>query len=168
MISNNKISAPIGLQEVYSLLGVSKTGTYYDVAYICGNAHGRINPWSKYKPTRYNSPDGGNNWWRADDGLCGFSGMSLYDQMNIVQAYQQNLAWRYNAPRPGTDWCRLADFNGYDHAAKPFLSAGFSNGEKIEVNRYMDPKKTFTFTRNTSTSSIQPSDFANSIIGTIG
>lgn len=46
MISNNKISAPIGLQEVYSLLGVSKTGTYYDVAYICGNAHGRINPWS--------------------------------------------------------------------------------------------------------------------------
>ena len=167
--SNGKITAPVSLHaDVYPVLGLTKTGTFYDIGHANGNTHGQTNPWSKYKPTRYNSPDGGNNWWRADDGLCGFSGMSLYDQMNIVQAYQQNLAWRYNAPRPGTDWCRLADFNGYDHAAKPFLSAGFGNGEKIEVNRYMDPKKTFTFTRNTSASSIQPSDFANSIIGTIG
>ena len=64
IISGTKLAAPIGLQEVYSLLGVNKTGTYYDIGYICGNAHGRINPWSKYKPTRYNSPDGGMRFQR--------------------------------------------------------------------------------------------------------
>ena len=167
--TSSKITAPVSLHgDVYPVLGINKSGDYYDTGWVCGNSHGKINKWSKRKPTRYNNPNGGTSWWKADDGNCGFSGMSLYDQMNIVQAYQQNLAWRYNAPRPGTDWCRLADFNGYDHAAKPFLSAGFGNGEKIEVNRYLKPKKTFTFTRNTSASSIQPSDFANSIINTIG
>ena len=33
IISGTKLAAPIGLQEVYSLLGVNKTGTYYDIGY---------------------------------------------------------------------------------------------------------------------------------------
>lgn len=166
-IQNNRISAPIGLQEVYSLLGVQKTGTYYDVGYICGNAHGQINKWSKKKPTRYDNPNGGASWWKANDGNCGFSGMSYYDQLTIVQAYQQNLAWIYNAPRPGTDWCRLTDFEGYDHNAQPFLTAPFGNGEEVEVNRYLHPTLEYTFMRNTSAYSVQPSDFADGNIHTI-
>lgn len=52
-VNNNRISAPIGLQEVYSLLGVTPTGGLRDLAYICGNSHGKINKWSKKKPIRY-------------------------------------------------------------------------------------------------------------------
>lgn len=45
--NGTRIVSPINLQEPYTVMGVSKTGTYYDVAYICGNGHGRINIWER-------------------------------------------------------------------------------------------------------------------------
>ena len=74
MNNNGIISAPIGLQpDVYGVLGLVKTGTYYDVGYVCSNEHGRTNKWARYKPVRFNSPAGyaaNANWWKGDDGLC--------------------------------------------------------------------------------------------------
>ena len=162
--NGTRIVSPINLQEPYTVMGVSKTGTYYDLAYICGNSHGRINKWSRHKPVRVNQPGIITD---AQFKSANF-GLTIPAKSTDFKTAINNATYSYNPPRPGTDWCRLADFEGYDHAAKPFLSAGFGNGEKIEVNRYLKPKKTFTFTRNTSASSIQPSDFANSIINTIG
>lgn len=108
MNSNGIIKAPISLHaDVYPVLGVAKTGTYYDLGYICGNAHGQINRWAMYKPER----TGG--------------------AAPITMAQRQaNKVWTYNAPRPGTDWCRLTDFvpegaagqSGYNHNARSPLS----------------------------------------------
>lgn len=113
-VNNNRISAPIGLQEVYSLLGVSKTGTYYDVGYICGNGHGKINKWSKHKPVRYDSPSELTNaqWESA------LYGMGVTYSSNIDTVIEAALSgdWEYLPPRPGTDWCRLTDFVGYNHS----------------------------------------------------
>ena len=53
-IQGNKLVEPIGLQEVYSLLGVAKTGTYYDVATICSSE--KINPDARFKPERIDTP----------------------------------------------------------------------------------------------------------------
>ena len=115
--SNGRISAPVSLHgDVYPVLGVSKTGTYYDTGYICSNAHGKINPFAKYKPTRYDNPNGGTNWWKASDGRYGFS--VAEDTWGTTVEPD---AWTYLPPRPGTDWCRLADFNGYDHYANSTL-----------------------------------------------
>lgn len=128
-VNNNKISAPIGLQEVYSLLGVSKTGTYYDVGYICSNAHGKINKWAKYKPVSVNQPAPITDAQRTAVN----HGLAPVEVPGIVAAdgtYKPGIpstsAWSYAAPRPGTDWCRLTDFvnpanptqSGYYHAAK--------------------------------------------------
>ena len=128
--SNGKISSPISLHaDVYPVLGLTKTGTYYDTGYICSNAHGRINPWAKYKPTIYNSPDGGSDWWKANDGRCGLVPKLAGSLTDIPQAYMDSKdgmnGWVYNAPVPGRNWCRIADFNGYNHASTPPYS-GFS------------------------------------------
>ena len=172
MNSNGKITAPVSLHaDVYPVLGLTKTGTYYDTGWVCSNSHGKINKWSKRKPIRYAQPgeltDAQFKGTYADNNQGIYYGMKVASEAGRL-GQLHTASWEYLPPRPGTDWCRLTDFVGYDHNAKPFLSAGFGNGEKIEVNRYLKPKKTFTFTRNTSASSIQPSDFANSIINTIG
>lgn len=121
-VQNNRISAPIGLQEVYSLLGVSKTGTYYDLGYICGNRHLRTNPWALYKPERVNTPAEITLAQRKANN-CGLTPYLVSTLSGLADAYQQHdtdmHGWIYNAPRPGTDWCRLTDFVGYNHAAKP-------------------------------------------------
>ena len=115
IISGTKLAAPIGLQEVYSLLGVSKTGTYYDVGYICSNSHGRINKWARNKPIRVNTP---TEITEAQKQGVNF-GLTM--PVGYAQDYMEainNATYAYNAPRPGTDWCRLTDFVNYSHIAK--------------------------------------------------
>ena len=113
VISNNRISAPIGLQEVYGLLGVTKTGTYYDVGYICGNAHGQINKWSRHKPVRVNQPG-----IITDAQLKSANfGLTIPAKSTDFKTAINNATYSYNPPRPGTDWCRLTDFDKYSHTA---------------------------------------------------
>ena len=112
--ANGIISAPISLHaDVYPVLGLAKTGTYYDVAYACGNEHGKINKWSKHKPVRYDSPSELTNaqWESA------LYGMGVTYSSNIDTVIESALYgdWEYLPPRPGTDWCRLTDFIGYNH-----------------------------------------------------
>lgn len=165
MNSNGKITAPVSLHaDVYPVLGLTKTVTY-DTGWVCGNSHGRINKWAKYKPTKYGSPDGDSNWWKATDGNCGFSGMHQYPYAEIVDAYENNSAWKYNPPTPGADWCRLADFNGYDHNALPFLRSGLIEGETEYVFKLANPKANFTFITQSTSGSLSLSDFASSTLG---
>ena len=113
--ANGIISAPISLHaDVYPVLGLAKTGTYYDVAYACGNEHGKINKWSKHKPVRYDSPSELTNaqWESA------LYGMGVTYSSNIDTVIESALSgdWEYLPPRPGTDWCRLTDFKDYNHS----------------------------------------------------
>lgn len=49
MNSNGQIKAPISLKDdVYTVLGISPSGAYYDLAEACGSTS--INKWSKHKP----------------------------------------------------------------------------------------------------------------------
>lgn len=103
----SRLSAPLGLQEVYSVLGVNKSGTFYDVGYICGNGHGRINKWSRHKPIRVNTP---TEITEAQKHSASFG-------LSATFSASANAVWNYLPPRPGTDWCRLTDFVGYDHGS---------------------------------------------------
>lgn len=104
-IQGNKLVEPIGLQEVYSLLGVAKTGTYYDVATICGNGHGKINMWARNKPMRVDTPVE----------ITEVQKHAAAYGLNAVFSNSQNPVWEYLPPRAGNDWSRLTDFVGYDH-----------------------------------------------------
>lgn len=51
--SNGKITAPVGIDaDIAPVLGVSS----YDLGYLCSNAHGKINKWSKIKPVKSSVP----------------------------------------------------------------------------------------------------------------
>lgn len=72
--SNGKITAPINLAgDVYATLGIGSVNGAYDLGYACANTHGKINPWARYKPVRYESlaPGANEKWWQGWDGNCG-------------------------------------------------------------------------------------------------
>lgn len=50
MLSNNKITAPVSIDDLKNLLG---EGSSSDIATLCTSP--TINVWAKYKPTDYNA-----------------------------------------------------------------------------------------------------------------
>lgn len=159
--SNGVISAPISLAaDVYSVLGIQKTGTFYDTGYICGNEHGRINKWAKYKPIKFDTPQEltENNRKSALYGLS----IAPTDYGNLLQQYKEGKGWEYNPPDPETDFTRLTDFEGYNHHAEPFLRTGFRKGASVRVNIATNPSHTFTLVKpSLPENSISISDFAD-------
>lgn len=96
-------------------MGVTPTNGIHDIGYICGNAHGQINKWSRNKPVRVNQPG------EITDAQKQGVNFGLTMPMGYAQDYMgaiNNATYAYNAPRPGTDWCRLTDFVNYSHIAK--------------------------------------------------
>lgn len=121
-VSGNIITAPVGLREVYSLLGVAKQGTYYDVGYICSNSHGKINPWSKYKPVR-NSKFTELTETDYKNARYGLQIPNANDNFLIAILNQ----YSYLAPRGSinNECYRLTDFLNYNHnAVAPCKSTG--------------------------------------------
>ena len=141
-IQGSKLVAPIVIQVVYSLLCVAKTGTYYDAATICSSE--RINKWSKHKPIRYNSPlELSDALFSGTNGLWGLN-IPIYTSAGTLESgflhdLFEGTDWDYLRTRPGTDWCRLTDFNGYNHAAIcPFgtempTDIFLGTGDKLDV-----------------------------------
>lgn len=99
-----------------------------------------INKWAKYKPVRYPNIDtiagwdrtnnrwgSGAIWWKANDGLCGFStdvASEFGDPTNSSSfAYKLihgQLGWTYNHPNGGSSApYRSTDFACYYHDAIP-------------------------------------------------
>ena len=121
--SNGIIKAPVDLVgDVAAVLGVAT----YDVGYLCGNAHGQINKWARYKPIRHTS-NGELKDQQFADQMFGLSpGATFSGVEGLVAAveggtFAAKCGWTYEPPRPGTDWCRLTDFNGYNaNATSPF------------------------------------------------
>lgn len=135
--SNGRIWSPVNLEEVYNVLGVTPTGMP-DVGYICSNAHGRINKWSKIKPIRYadrkdalQESEFKGPWADNNQGI--YYGLEASTEAGrLIQLH--DATWNYLAPRPGEDWCRLTDFDGYDHQAKATLNGRFWNTGPVNYN----------------------------------
>lgn len=118
--SNGVISAPVNTDDVCTALGVSK----HEVGYLCSNAHLKINPFAKFKPTRYDNVDSVDGYWKGLDGNCGFAPYQLSSIADIVNHCDGTLnGWEYLAPN-GSYWKRLTDFVGYKHNAVRPLQNG--------------------------------------------
>lgn len=139
--NGTRIVSPINLQEPYTVMGVSKTGTYYDLGYICGNSHGRINKWSRHKPVRVNQPGIITD---AQFKSANF-GLTIPAKSTDFKTAINNATYSYNPPRPGTDWCRLTDFDKYSHTAvSPLI-----NCQAISFDRtFIDEQYIFPLTLN--------------------
>lgn len=119
MYSNNVITAPISVSDPYYVMGVGQYNGVYNVAYICGNTHGKINRWAKHKPVIYNSPE---ELTDAQNVFANFGfDMNYAEDINITNLFtksQDNPGWVYLPPVKDINWSRLTDFVLYNHNAK--------------------------------------------------
>lgn len=113
--------------DIYKVLGLGYQSGYGYGDRVCCNEHGKINPWAKNKPVRTNELDTSNTTWQGgSDHKCGFEipEYSAVGSLNVglIEALASGAAqWSYLPPRAGTDWCRITDFDGYNHrAGDPF------------------------------------------------
>lgn len=122
-VSNNKISAPVDVIGDVSNVLIAANG---DVAYLCSNGSGTINPASKCKPIRYPTPAELTDYNDATDQFMGTTednNNGIYYGVKIAAPTNNwiglhDIALTYYPPRPGTDWCRITDFNRYNHNAQ--------------------------------------------------
>lgn len=133
--TSTTISAPVSaVADVQAVLGLSSTSTTGKLSYLCGNTHGKINKWAKYKPVILNNvaPNRSIGWWRASDGYCGFkigtTSQWYYSSAKaLATAFDANGGdglWKYMPPTGGESApYRLGDFDGYYHKANPPFSS---------------------------------------------
>ena len=121
-LANNKITAPVSVDDVKSLLGESSN----DLATLCKSS--KINVWAKYKPTVFPSPFP-DDWYKSKDGNYGLN-ITVVNRVSswsaLVAEYSKaNNGYSniYKRPSGGaTSPYRLGDFRGYNHKAKPEIS----------------------------------------------
>lgn len=116
-LANGKITAPVSVDDVKSVLGESSN----DLAALCKSAN--INMWAKYKPTCYPSPFP-DNWYKARDGNYGISVPSYNTLKSLYNAYfidgdvNHDNGYSYERPSGGSaEPYRLGDFRGYNSRA---------------------------------------------------
>ena len=127
------ITAPIDvLGDVSPVLGVNSG----DVGYLCSNEHGRINKWAKYKPVRFNKVgELAESEFKSSNNNFGLV-IPAASKTDDWRDLYKNSSWGYEAPRPGTDWCRITDFNGYKHDAIPLVGTGWEKDKIIEFDLF--------------------------------
>lgn len=157
-IQYGEVIAPIGLQELYNNMGLAAYNGNYDLGYLCGNSHGKINKWAWHKPIRYNTQGEITDTQRRQETQVS----DLGDRVATVQvnglefAKATSLGYgngttnfvcskgflakltagtlpkpNYLAPRPGQDWSRLTDFEGYIHASQPLFPRFPSGTQRV-------------------------------------
>ena len=121
-LANNKITAPVSVDDVKSLLGESSN----DLATLCKSS--KINVWAKYKPTDYNAAFT-DDWSKGKDGNYGLN-ITVDNRVSSWRALVAEYSKAYNGysniykrPSGGSSSpYRLGDFRGYNHKAKPEIS----------------------------------------------
>lgn len=122
--TSTTISAPVSaVADVQAVLGLSSTSTTGKWSYLCGNTHGKINKWAKYKPIRMaNVPTRSGTYWKGTNGDCGLNYPKQTKMSGIISLYNGGYNWDYNPPTGGSgNAYRIGDFDGYNHNALCFV-----------------------------------------------
>lgn len=122
-LANNKITAPVSVDDVADCLGMTRSSTLAD---LCTSS--KINVWAKYKPTDYNAAFS-DNWSKVKDGNYGLN-ITVDNRVSSWSALVAEYSKAYNGysniykrPSGGSSSpYRLGDFRGYNHKAKPEIS----------------------------------------------
>lgn len=126
------ITAPVSVYDVQQALATSE----HDVGRLC--VHTSINMWARYKPVPYPSVSD-NNDGKGD--VVHTSSRKLVCGLEIplttspLEDYRNSRQWTYVRPQGGlASPYRLADFDGYHHAAQLPIRTGFAAGVWQDVN----------------------------------
>lgn len=134
-VSNGKITAPVSIDDVKSVLGENSN----DLATLCTSP--KINVWAKYKPTDYNAAFT-DNWSKGKDGNYGLNitvdnRVSSWNAL-VAEYSKSNNGYSniYKRPNGGaTSPYRLGDFRGYNHNAKPEI------GDYLAATNYIEDQQ---------------------------
>lgn len=138
-VTDGKISAPISAKDPYTCMGVTPTANGYDVGYICSNAHGKVNKWSKNKP--YDNSKLSPLTDADKKGTAGQQNAGIYYGLKVSTEVGQwlqlhDVTYNYvGNPKGGNSPYRLTDFVGYDHNAKPTINGKVPTSAYINVER---------------------------------
>lgn len=126
--------------DIYKVLKVSPSqtlGAYCDR--VCCNEHGKINRLAKFKPYAFGTYEElTDNLRKAYN--YGMTPTLLGISYNAEQCYTP--AWgQWSAPVPGTHWCRITDFEDYNHLAAKFIKS-------VELRTTAGPGYTVPIYRN--------------------
>lgn len=130
-INNGIVTAPVNTQDVARALAVNSN----DVGTLCSSE--KINPFAKYKATRYETLIPNPNVWKSKSGNCGILIPKITDYT------KEPNKWIYEFPRGGIEEpFRLTDFEKYNHNSTPFLSAFIPNviynGSIISIHKELN------------------------------
>lgn len=147
-IQYGEVVSPIGLQELYSHLGLAAYNGNYDLDYLCSNAHGKINKWAWHKPIRVDTPEDITDTQRKQETQVSDLGDRVVTVMKNGLQFAKATSLGYGngtgtfiaskgflyklingllpapdylAPRTGKDFVRITDFEGYVHSAQPIF-----------------------------------------------
>lgn len=155
-LANGKITAPVSVDDVKSVLGESSN----DLAALCKSS--KINVWAKYKPTVFPSPFP-DDWYKAKDGNFGLNitvDNAKSNWKDLVAEYSKvnnGYITLYNKPIGGASSpFRLGDFRGYFHNANPEVKDYLSTNVFI---RESDTNQILTLFNPVSADGLQVSYF---------
>lgn len=155
-----------------SLVANTLQTSSHDVGYLCSNQHGRTNKWSKHKPVIWNRTNVDSTpyeWYKAQDGRCGFKQIQWCSVQQVLQHYISNVpaCWDYNPPTGGASApYRLGDFRQYDKDAPQFIQSTVRKDDEYTVNRaWGTGTLTFTFDLYDTGTNVTLSDFDAMNIG---
>ena len=113
--ANGIITKPVNTTDVSTVLGVAS----HNIPTLCSSE--KINWASKNKPIRYTKVTALTDIERLGTVADRQNGIYFGVKMAVLNKISDmhTASFEYQRPRPGTDPCRLGDFDGYDHNAVP-------------------------------------------------
>lgn len=136
--SNSKITAPVSLHaDVYPVLGLTKTGDFYDVGYVNSNKHGQTNRYSYIKPIEEQTP--------SEIQFTNAKYIASLTPVRYKGGSQAPTECRYVYNAPGS-YFRLTDWDGYDHNEYPVRASLASLPETVDFEH----EEEFSVTYNDS------------------
>lgn len=128
--SNDVLNAPIASSDPYYVMGIGQYTDGWNIAYVCSNAHGRTNPYSRLKPTIVDESPVIE--LTADNVKRVRFSLNLVEESSIDNLYKTIVTNKEEPIKyyiPG--WKRITDFIGYYHGAKmPITPLGYREIKK--------------------------------------
>ncbi len=143
--SGNTISAPVSFSDVQTVIGDASN----TLSALCTSAN--INKWSKRKPIRSSSLTALTSF-AGSDTHWGLTVPTIAAPSASAPTQYAATSWTYNQPRgsANSEYYRLLDFDGYNHAAVPMVRSGHKKGQTISVDAYDNPTQKYSITHLSS------------------
>lgn len=164
-VTNGKITTPMSVSDPYTCMGVTPTANGYDVGYVCSNAHGKVNKWSKNKPYDINKmaplTDAEKKGTAAQNNAGIFFGLKVGSGGTDLTKLHEATYDYVGYPKGGNSVYRILDFDGYDHNAVPTINGTIPTETYYNLDKYFVCTIVYDY-NHTNTTGVDIAEIINS------